>query len=405
VALFVALRAVLVSAVYRAGIRDAHRLRPLLQISTFLSAATASWLSLPLLNGPQRSPPSSNSNGSAQPASRKAESHEQAGKTLDLTLLASVRALETVIYHSWQAYVHSSSSSASLSRLRRGLISFLSTAADPALFIASAGTVMWAWVYEPHRLPHGYNRWITSAAEVDPRLIEVLQAIRAGKFAYGKDTGAAGILTPMCRDYNWPEEWGDPAKTIPVPCTMVHNGLAGSSCHAYAAVRFARAFRFSFLMYLPLQLLLRLRSSPHIKTRAKLIAALREASRSSAFLGAFIALFYYAVCLSRTVIGPRVFPKHVISAQQWDAGLCVGAGCAACGWSVILEPRRRRQELAGFVAPRALATCLPRRYAKGKFVRERAAFALSFGVLAAGVRQGPEGVRGVLGSLLHGVLQ
>jgi hypothetical protein len=47
---------------------------------------------------------------------------------------------------------------------------------------------------------------------------------------------------------------------------------------------------------------------------------------------------------------------------MWDSGLCIGAGCVLCGWSILIEAERRREELALFVAPRALATWLPREY-------------------------------------------
>lgn len=33
-----------------------------------------------------------------------------------------------------------------------------------------------------------------------------------------------------------------------------------------------------------------------------------------------------------------------------------------CGWSILVEAEKRRQEIALFVAPRAAATLLPRRY-------------------------------------------
>ena len=47
---------------------------------------------------------------------------------------------------------------------------------------------------------------------------------------------------------------------------------------------------------------------------------------------------------------------------MWDGGLDVGAGCVMCGWSILIEAERRRHEMAIFVAPRAAATFLPRRY-------------------------------------------
>ena len=33
-----------------------------------------------------------------------------------------------------------------------------------------------------------------------------------------------------------------------------------------------------------------------------------------------------------------------------------------CGWSILIEAAKRRQELAFFVAPKAAATVLPRHY-------------------------------------------
>ena len=286
-----------------------------------------------------------------------------AGKTLDFTVLASVRALETLTGDAWSRY---RKSYGRRSLRKRSLESAISQFADSGVFALSAGVVMWAWFYLPARLPRAYNRWIGEAAQVDPRLLQVLRDCRAGAFVYGRRDGdsvdregAAAVpsLQSMCRDYGWPLEWGDPARTVPVPCEMVHMG-AGPSCHRHALVRFGRAFRFALAMYLPLQLLVKLRRPSGRALRAALV----EAARSSAFLGAFISLFYYSVCLARTRLGPKIFDRKVITPQMWDDGLCIGAGCLTCGWSILIEAPRRRQELAYFVAPRAVATVLPRRY-------------------------------------------
>ena len=218
---------------------------------------------------------------------------------------------------------------------------------------------MWAWFYLPHRLPQAYNAWIKSASEVDDRLVEVLRRARAGEFIYGKDTGQASVLQNMCKDYGWPLIWGDPSKTVPLPCEMVHMG-SGASCHWHAFVRFLKAFKFALGMYLPLQILIR---AKHLSL-SQLQKACREAARSAAFLGAFISLFYYGVCLSRTQLGPRLVSKTTVTPMMWDSGLCVRAGCILCGWSILIEAERRRQELAMFVMPRAAATLFPRRYDK-----------------------------------------
>ena len=90
---------------------------------------------------------------------------------------------------------------------------------------------------------------------------------------------------------------------------------------------------------------------------------------------------------------------------MWDSGLCVGTGCVLCGWSILIEAERRREELALFVMPRALGTLLPREYDAKEFWKERAAFAVSTAVLFTLAHEDKGMVRGGLGRLLHGVLQ
>ncbi|CAD6585605.1 MAG: hypothetical protein ASARMPRED_002204 [Alectoria sarmentosa] len=276
-----------------------------------------------------------------------------AGKTVDLTLLAFTRALDSLVVNLYRRSYPSFANTAPASSTFLAISQY----ADTFIFALSSGTVMWAWFYLPDRLPRAYNKWISEAARVDPRLIDVLRKAHAGEFIYGEDTGQAHILQSMCSDYGWPLAWGDPIKTTPIPCEIVHMGT-GPSCHWHAAVRFSRAFRFALATYLPLQLLVKARNPSFMAFRR----ACEEAVRSSAFLGAFVGLFYYGVCLSRTRLGPSIFSRETITPMMWDSGLCVGAGCVLCGWSTLIEAEKRRMELALFIAPRALATLLPRDY-------------------------------------------
>ena len=333
----------------------------------FLAAVAASWISFPLLNIAQKPEqhlarkrevvgdiiPEVGALPYVEKQSTQCQPTPLAGTTMDLTLLAASRALDAAVTNLWSRH--------KISRMSRGkwtdFEAALSHLADAGIFAVSAGAVMWAWFYLPDRLPRAYNEWIASAAQVDQRLVMTLRKARWGEFVYGRNTGQATLLQSMCKDYKWPTVWGDPAKTIPIPCEMVHMGT-GPSCHWHAAVRFVRAFKFALAMYLPLQLLVRARS-PSIRAFKQ---AVKDAIRSSAFLGAFIGLFYYSVCLSRTRIGPKIFSPKMITPMMWDQGLCVGAGCMMCGWSIFIEAPKRRQEVAFFVAPRAAATLFPRRY-------------------------------------------
>lgn len=249
---------------------------------------------------------------------------------------------------------------------------YIASHVDVALFVTSAGVVMWAWFYRPNTLPPSYKEWIRTAAQVDDRLVQALRQARRGDFVYGEEQAGVPVLRSMCKDHGFPLVWSDPAKTVPIPCQLVHSG-AGASCHRHALLRFLNAFKFAFVTNLPLQLLLRLRQlSPQ-----KIHQACKVAVRSSAFLASFISLFYYGVCLARTQLGPWLLGPKIVSPMTWDQGLCIRAGCMLCGWSVLIETKRKRQELALFVAPRAAATLLPRQYDKKV---KRHAVALSDGL-------------------------
>lgn len=271
---------------------------------------------------------------------------------------------------------------------------------DPVVFVSSCALIMWAWFYTPERLPRGYDKWITSAASVDQRLIEALRRCRSGDIIYSKETGQGELLSSMCKDYNLPEVWGDPAKSAPFPCELVHMGC-GASCEYHAASRFARSWKWSMFTYLPLALALQLRKP----SKAGVMKAFVSASRSSAFLATYITLFYYGVCLGRTRVGPHVVGKDVAARQKMDSGICVGVGCGLCGWSILVETIGRRKDMALFVAPRALSTVIPRQYAPDKEWRETLAFAASTAVVFTCVLENPRRVRGVLGAVLSFVMK
>jgi len=344
-------------------IRISQTLHRLIQ---FVTAFLSAWFSFELMNKKRthlweivRSKKVSSDRELSRDAAANPPDHhrpELVGRTMDLTLFTVTRAVDVIACLAWNRWYRRRKAQnrwTAAESLAPGL-------ADAGVFATSAAVIMWAWFYEPERLPRTYEKWIGEMAKVDSRLIEALRRARRGVFVYGKDTGQAPLLESMCRDYDWPEEWGNPAKTVPIPCEMVHMGC-GPSCEKHALYRFARTFKFACATYIPLQMILRLRK---MKNPAVLGRAISEGAQSSAFLASFVALFYYAVCLARTRLGPRIFDHKTVTPQMWDSGLCVGAGCLMCGWSVLAEKSRKRQELALFVAPRAAATVLPRLYDK-----------------------------------------
>ncbi|KAL2160077.1 hypothetical protein VTH06DRAFT_1732 [Thermothelomyces fergusii] len=368
------------------------------RLSRWLASFIAAWLSLRLL---QSKPSPGFSDVEPGPRGSR-QTVRYAGRTLDLTFFAVTRALDVVVGELWRRCRARRQAAGQWTRLDRAV----SRMADPALFALSSGLVMWTWFYRPWRLQRAYNKWIASAAAVDGRLITALQRCRDGALVYGRDTGQAPLLGSMCADYGWPAEWGDPVRSVPFPCEMVHMGC-GPSCEYHALSRFARSFAWAMTTYLPLTLLLAARGRGRGRGGAAgaLRRAVASASRSSAFLAAFVALFYYGVCLARTRLGPRALGRDAAACQRIDGGLCVGAGCLLCGWSILLESAARRKDVALFVAPRAMAALFPRRYPADRQWRETAAFAAAAAVVMAAFAENPASVRGVAGGVLAWVFQ
>jgi hypothetical protein len=328
-----------------------------------------------------------------------------AGKTIDFTLFTSTRALSVLTIALW---TRTQSSRYHPTYTNPKLANLLTRLADPAIFSASAALIMHSFFYSPDHLPRSYKHWIRKAADVDARFLTVLRLAKTGDWKYGVDNGEPNkLLRGVARDLNLPEEWGDPAVTVPVKCEVVHSGC-GPSCEVHGLWRFWRAWVLGMEMYLPLQLVLRIIRQPTLRS---LIDSLAGAARSSAFLGSFVSLFYYGICLARTRLGPLFLPPSKswgITPQMWDSGICILSGCMLCGWSILVETPGRRGEVAMFVAPRALAALLPRVYDGRKRWREGIAFAGGVSVVMDAVMMGrgrQERVRGVLGRVLCGVVK
>ncbi|KAI0602229.1 integral membrane protein [Biscogniauxia sp. FL1348] len=372
---------------------EARRTLPLL-LSRWISSFVASWLSLRLLQSKKTDGFSETIDVSTDsPSGPRKETIRYAGRTLDLTLFATTRALDVIVGELWARRRQRRLAAGQWTRIE----SSISKLTDPSIFSISCAFVMWAWFYSPSSLPRAYTKWISSAAAVDSRLIEALRRCREGTLVYGKDTPEGRILQSMCSDYKWPLEWGDPATTIPFRCEIVHMG-SSSSCEYHAISRFLRSFKWSVATYLPLNILTRKKDLKGLRS------AVLSAARSSSFLATFITLFYYGVCLARTRVGPHIIGKDTKARQMIDSGVCVGTGCFMCGWSILIEKPSRRKDMALFVAPRAMATLLPRRYSLDKQWRETFVFAFSTAVVFTCVRENKQRVRGMLGNVLASVL-
>lgn len=267
------------------------------------------------------------------------------------------------------------------------------------LFSASSAIIMFNWLYTPEKLPRSYNKWVRTAAAVDMRLISGLRQLRNKVLIYGVEPSFPHVFTELCQDYNWPLEWANHSKTVPVPCEIVHL-KDGPNCEYHALARLVRSTAWAMSTYLPLNLVLVLRD-PSSKALKR---AIKSAMRSSLFLGTYISLFYYGICLVRSRIGPLVLGTSNASLQLIDSGLNIAGGCVLCGWSIFIENSGRRRELALFLIPKALATLFPRSYSMEKQWMESMAFSISTAIVFTAVTEKSGSVRGLMGRILKTVL-
>lgn len=302
--------------------------------------------------------------------------------SLDLTLLVFSRAIDTAL-------------SSSLSAV---LPLFFQQFGDGLLFIGSCTLIMYAWFFNPHALPPAYRKWITSAATMDDELVGLLKGLHDETLKYGTKSD---YLAEYCKRYNVDPKEGDLCTRQPLKCELVH-AFQTKNCELHALWRFARGFKFSFKLYGTLNLIMLLFPKRNVTMISRLQRALTLSIRSSCFLGSYIGLYWYAVCLARTRLLPKLFTQ--VPKTRWDKTIAPTAGAILCGFSSFIETAQRRKELALFVFPRAIGTLVPAASSERNLLIERLVFSLSMAVLVAYSKRSPSKVRGLFGKGLKAVM-
>lgn len=299
--------------------------------------------------------------------------------SLDLTLLVTTRALDTALSTTLSKFTPES----------------IAKHGNALLFIVSCSLIMFSWFYRPGALPPAYRKWITSAANMDQEIIDALKHLRDGTLVYGDETCInRDVLVPYCIRHGEDVSNGSLVINQPLTCRTVH-AFKTNNCELHALWRFIRGFCFAIKIYGPLNGLMLLFPIKNQKMQNRIIYAIKSSIRSSCFLGAFISFYWYAVCLARKRILPRLFPK--VPLTRWDDTFAPTAGAIACGFSSFIESAQRRKELALFVAPRALGTIIPTASSVKNLRYESIAFSVSMAVLVAYSKNDPKSVRGIFG--------
>ncbi|EJD47753.1 hypothetical protein AURDEDRAFT_62058 [Auricularia subglabra TFB-10046 SS5] len=353
------------------------------------------------------------------------KSAARSSPTLDLTLLLLVRALDSVV----QGWIRRQAKSSNDKHAQR--IKWLDAQLDGLLFWLCSTRIMWSYFYRPERLPRSYVRWINALARIDPRLQLVLRAVKERKWIYGRPASPpeSKLMTSLATSMGLPADWGNP-QLLPghsghaadvawaqlgvqnrpgvggLPCELVHGSQYGSSCTVNVAGRAAHSFLQALAIYAPVHVLpvllapsrrARLLANPgQVLTRTAL-----NATRSAAFLSAFIGLIWGAICAGRSAVVPRIPGLRERLGHQFLDGPygAVLAGCAVCGASIFIETPGRRGEIALYVMPRAVRSLLPgswiARDNRPARLAERTVAVISLAWLAMAATHDPGSLRGL----------
>ncbi|CAG8507179.1 8685_t:CDS:2 [Paraglomus occultum] len=266
--------------------------------------------------------------------------------TIDFTMFALVRAFDVLVRFAYHERM-------SERIKKRWIPKWLTRHTDTAVFIASCTEIMSSWFFEPQRLPKAYVHWITRMAAMDSRLLDVVRLMRQGKYEYGRDSGYAHILGSYCAEIGLDPSLGNPANGQ-LPCLVVH-GNTTKSCELHTMIRWITGFLMALKIYIPVHLLPPLLFRPRRFFKSPLPILLHviiATMRSASFLATFIASIWYSCCVMRNRIGPTLFPS--LNPTIYDRLLGPWLGSMICGISLLFESKRRRGEMALYVAPRAL---------------------------------------------------
>lgn len=308
--------------------------------------------------------------------------------SLDLSLYVVVRALDTLISSIFEKY------------------SVSTTTFDIGSFILCSFLIMYSWFYYPERLPPAFKNWITKLADMDYELIEALRMLHHSQLFYGKSSPNDKVLAPLCERVGLDLELGNPAKTHPIPCDIVHSNFT-HNCEVHALIRFLRGFKFASTIYVPLNAILMITSI--LKKKAPLhriiLRAIVSLARSSTFLAMFITLNWYPICFTRNKLGPWLyskFPKHID--PNFDKALLPTLGCLCSGFSSIIETAKRRRDLTLFCAPKALLTLIPLEPSLRNLNTETIGFSVFFAIMVVYAKVAPGKIRGIYGRWLSYLL-
>jgi hypothetical protein len=183
------------------------------------------------------------------------------------------------------------------------------------------------------------NQRITAMAEIEPIFVKIVRLQKDGGWNINKDW--TDVAKNYCLSKGIDPNVANPIFG-PVACNkVIHPGI---SCTHHTFDRLISSFKRCFLMYFPVHLL------PTLLFRIQkvfddplhfLMTTLKNTLQSSCFLTTFILALWMSVC----------FWRNTLQADRLIGPLM---GSFLCGFSIFIEKKSRRMELALYCVPRAL---------------------------------------------------
>ncbi|KAF8589623.1 hypothetical protein K439DRAFT_324565 [Ramaria rubella] len=245
------------------------------------------------------------------------------------------------------------------------------------VFSLCSGQILYAFLLRPDTIPPGYVAWIQMASKVPTATIPM-----------NRDLVRTGRFNP--RDLQWLIDWKETHPDVRphllaelqrardfgdfgphyASCAAVHPWLP--FCTSVPLDRFISVFKWMFPIYGALHFIpmLLFKRQKFIKEPATMLGrALLGTGRSSTFLGVFVIIYQTYFCMKHNLHEHLVSPNALVKLPRRLIDLLIGKqsfwlGGLFAGFSLFIEARHRRPELAMYVLPKALESVW--RMARGK---------------------------------------
>lgn len=285
------------------------------------------------------------------------------------------------------------------------------------LFSIACAQIMYGFLLRPDTLPKAYISWIDEAGQIPVEAVAMNRdLVRESSFRISDidqlltnpelhPRNRTVLLARRGRAVGSPSDFGDPY----AGCAAIHPKRF--SCRKDVLIRFCEVWKWVFPVYGALHFvpLLLFRRARFVKDPLNMfIRTLWGSSRSSAFLGAFVAIYEGSYCLKHYLYENLrdldLLPTKALNLLITKGSFAVLGFLA--GLSLFVEDPRRRAELAMYVLPKSLESAWTTARGKGYVMRtgklgEALLTAIGMGMVMRTYQQDPHNLSGIVRRILY----